>query len=648
MSLFLSLIIQFNHKFLTIKKRIIFSFFLFSPFLAFSQKFNIDSLKQILEREIDTETRVEVLSQIIRAYTYIEPKKAKSYIEEGLQLAKGNRSLEIKILDGLAINLLVSNQLDSAMSVAQTILPYFIKTGDKKDISMCYRMMGAIMVRKEGFEASIDFFNKGLEVLEEEDVNKAILYYELSSAYASLGKQKEVLENTFKALKIAEKINYHSLLAGIKSNIGDLYYQQGDYQTALDYQKEVLKLAEKDGLDISIASAKFFLAGIYVTMGQTEEGLKIYQEILAFGKQINHTPYIFMAKTNIAYIYSRYNDSIPCKPLLTELDTLVDQMDFPTKIEYYKAKVLCHQNQGEYESAIKNANIFQEFAININDNRARRNAVQYLSNLHYKVGDFKLAYEYQNEFITLNDSLVNQQRKTELTLRDAQYHFENEQLALEQTYQAEATAQKRFNIWASVFALVLGILSFFLFRIAQSRKKISNELLDKNQKLETLNESKTRFFANVSHELKTPLTLIINPLQKLKKEKSLTENQSYLVKTAERNSLELFDLTNQILELTKFEVDKVTINNSNLNFSYFLKKTFTDFESLAKSRGIDFQLDYQGNQNLTIQTDEYKLQTILKNLISNALKFTVSDDFVKINVLEKENTLITNQIREFG
>ncbi len=322
-------------------------------------------------------------------------------------------------------------------------------------------------------------------------------------------------------------------------------------------------------------------------------------------------------------------------------------MDPAGGIQYHKAKIYFYQNQKEYNSALESAKTFKEFSKKVKDNVQEVEATFFLAEINHKIGNYKQAYDYQVEYKILSDSVANQQQLTEIKLKEAQYNFDKEQLALEQIHQAETAAQRRFNISATLFATILGIISFFLFRVARSRKKLSGELLEKNKALAMLNESKTRFFANVSHELKTPLTLIINPLQKLKKEKSLTENQSYLVKTAERNSLELFDLTNQILELTKFEVDKVTINNSNLNFSYFLKKTFTDFESLAKSRGIDFQLDYQGNQNLTIQTDEYKLQTILKNLLSNALKFTVSDDSVKINVLEKEN-ILEIQVQDSG
>ena len=625
-------------RYLTIKKRIIVFFLLFSSFLVYSQKVNIDSLEQILKTEIDRETKVNTLIAISKEYRFADPIKEKDYIDQALQAAKGKEDLEVIIYRRLAPNLMRSKQLDSAMSIAQTLLPYYQENSDKGGLIFCYMLMGHVMKDRQEFEMSCNFYKKGIEFSEEDNLEKAGLYYSIGAVLENLGKHKEALENNFRALKIAEQFSNNKFLGGIKNNIGNLYFNQKEFQKAIEYYKEAVKISQTGGNNIAVTTFRIGLANAYLAIDKEEEALKNYEEVLAFSEQINYAPYILMAKCYLAYYYAK-KKSNKCEPLLTELDTLVSQMDVSGQMQYYRAKIYFYKNREQYKSAIEIAENFREFSIKVKDETQETNALYFLSDLNHKIGNYKEAYDYQVEYKMLNDSTVTQQRIAEIKLKEAQYNFDKEQLAVEKIHQTETAAQRRFNIWATLFAVVLGIISFFLFRVAQSRKKLSSELLEKNKDLAMLNESKTRFFANVSHELKTPLTLIINPLQKLKKLKKLSEDDLYLVKTAEKNSLELFDLTNQILELTKFEVDKVTINNSNLNFSYFLKKTFSDFESLAKSRGIDFQLDYQGDQNLTIQTDEYKLQTILKNLISNALKFTVSDDFVKINVLEKENTL---------
>jgi len=456
----MSLTNQFNSGFLTIKKRIIVFFFLFSPFLAFSQKVNIDSLEQILKTEIDTETRVNTLLSIGNTYQYTTPLKGRAYIEQALQAAKGNKALEIKAYKGLAYNLASNNQLDSTMSIVQTLLPYFQKNTDKDGLVFSYKLMGHISLRKQEFEAAINFYKKALEFLEEDSEEKAKLHYNLSSAFLHLRNPKEALENSFSALKIVERLDLIRLLGGIKHNIGNLYYQRREYQIASVYYEEALEIAKKIGIDNTVVTYKISLASTNVALGQIDEGIKMYEEVIAFCEQKNaaaYFPYILRAKCYIAFCNARYDKSNKCEPLLTELDTLVTRMDVSDKIQYYRAKIFCFQNRKEYKSAIEIANIFLEFSIKIQNAWQKSNAISSLAGLHHKLGNYKQAYAYQVEHKTLSDSITNQQQLANIKLKEAQYDFEKEQLALEKIHQAETAAQKRFNIWATLFAIGLGV-----------------------------------------------------------------------------------------------------------------------------------------------------------------------------------------------
>ena len=174
-------------------------------------------------------------------------------------------------------------------------------------------------------------------------------------------------------------------------------------------------------------------------------------------------------------------------------------------------------------------------------------------------------------------------------------------------------------------------------------KEVVSWAENKQKEIESLKdqeEYRREFLGNVSHELKTPLTLIMSPLKQLLKTKKLDTAETFLIQSAEKNSNQLFELTNQILELTKFDVQKVQAEQTVFDFAELIRMTSASFESLAANQNINFSYDYQGNTPLYILSDDYKVKTIIKNLVSNALKYTNDNGEVVIKAIETETKII--------
>ncbi|MGQ1891895.1 hybrid sensor histidine kinase/response regulator transcription factor [Thermophagus sp. OGC60D27] len=150
-----------------------------------------------------------------------------------------------------------------------------------------------------------------------------------------------------------------------------------------------------------------------------------------------------------------------------------------------------------------------------------------------------------------------------------------------------------------------------------------DRLIDLNKKVKAINQSRLRFFTNVSHEFRTPLTLILAPLEKLLEDSSLPESVHHSLKIIEKNSRRLLMLINQLLTFRKIEAGKLEVKASKGELGLFLKEVFHAFDGLA----LDHKIKYMSN--IDIPTGEYwydgeKLENILYNLLSNAFKFTPS------------------------
>lgn len=150
-----------------------------------------------------------------------------------------------------------------------------------------------------------------------------------------------------------------------------------------------------------------------------------------------------------------------------------------------------------------------------------------------------------------------------------------------------------------------------------------NQIIEKNEELEKLERIKSEFISIVSHELRTPLTPIKNALSILSGGKGieLPENAMKFVDMAKRNVDDLTNIINDILDINKIEANKMDFNYSLMNIHSVIENVKTNYDLEAKKQGINLSTQEQDNLP-EIYADSQRLGQVLKNLVSNAIKFT--------------------------
>jgi signal transduction histidine kinase/ligand-binding sensor domain-containing protein/DNA-binding response OmpR family regulator len=186
--------------------------------------------------------------------------------------------------------------------------------------------------------------------------------------------------------------------------------------------------------------------------------------------------------------------------------------------------------------------------------------------------------------------------------------------------------------WAYILYYVLLVALIFLL-VFTIQKREKTKFLRRQEKTEysrmrDLDAMKTRFFTNVSHEFRTPLTLILTPLEKLLKETSDESLRSQL-EMIQRNGKRLLSLVNQLLDFRKLEKNKITINPVYTDVVKTVQESFVSFTDLFDSKNISYNFSANTAQ-YHVSFDPDKMEKIIFNLLSNAVKFTPENGSIEL------------------
>jgi len=190
----------------------------------------------------------------------------------------------------------------------------------------------------------------------------------------------------------------------------------------------------------------------------------------------------------------------------------------------------------------------------------------------------------------------------------------------------------------AIYLLVAAAILFFARRLVIQRARMRFALEQERkeaQRLHELDMMKIKFFTNVSHEFRTPLSLILTPLDKIVKSTHEPEQKKHF-QLIHRNARRLLNLVNQLLDFRKMEVQELTMAYSEGDVAKFIRDICYSFTDMAEKKNIQFFYT-SCKENLLTSFDHDKLERILFNLLSNAFKFTPENGTVNVDVFTKEN-----------
>ncbi|MCF8367994.1 MAG: tetratricopeptide repeat protein [Bacteroidales bacterium] len=516
-------------------------------------------------------------------------------------------------------------------------LDYFLKSfqafnlvGDQLGVAKSSNSCGRIYKFLGDYSAALDYHLKALKIYEElnipEGIASSMIY--AGVAYRNIGNSDVAMDYYNKALETARNIDDKGSIIDALVSKGNIFWYDGENENALEHYKNALEIVEKNDL------VREKTAGIYNNIGNVYRNKGEYTRALDYYDKAFEAAQSLSDKNLIAVIL--------------------------------KNKGITYKLYEKYSLALEYFNESKDLAEEIRLMAVHLETLEELSETYALLGNYKVALDYYKQFNDLNKSAHNEQATNKISIMQLGYTLKDQ--AQKQTIREvdlNMKVLKERNIRNVIIFITLLAVSFIFILWSRYKLKLRTNLelrqlntdLEKRveertkrlreendrrklaqEHAELANETKNRFLANISHEVRTPINAIIGFCDLTIK--------SNIDGTHRTNLQRIKDSTEHLLALIKDILDYSQIDEGHVE----LKKIPFDLKSLtesvvnafyldAKSKGIDLTLKIHDEVKTSLIGDKDATRQILYNLIGNALKFTDSGSVeVDVKCVDQECT----------
>lgn len=549
-------------------------------------------------------------------------------------------------------------------------LKVFEKIGDSIRIFNAYLNMGLLDYSIGEYKKATKYYWQAYEIIDTALYPNyaAVCLNNIGLIYQEWGDRTKALSYYLKALGFNRKINNNKRNISLNlDNIGKIFLDEGNYTKALDYYRQSLSLSIEIESQYGIGFSYISLCSVFEKLLQPDtvffyagKASEIFTEI----KNEEGLAQVYFYRGEGYFIRKDYRNSINEYKKCADLSRKIN--DKAALSGALSGLGISFYRQGNFNKALVYLLESASLAEENNTVFLMLENYKYIADSYNKLDAKTGEIEFLRKYISLKDSVFTLEKEKMASELLVKYEVAKTEAELEIQTKEKIINRNKF-VRQRIMTLAVGIvllLSVFIVLLVYKRyrqKQKTNDLLRKhsieikqkqkeiekqNIKLEeqakSLKETdklKSRFFSNISHEFRTPLSLIIGPLESLipkTKNKQLKHQLNLILRSAHK----LSGLINQILDLSKIDKGSLTVKLQYGNINKEVGFIAELFASYARERNLELIFEQAANE-IYCYFDKEKLEKILNNLISNAIKNTNKGKIkVAINSKEKEIILI--------
>ncbi len=583
--------------------------FTFSARYSHAQN-KLDSLQNLLRSGTPDSLRVRVLIGLSSLTQYNDFTQSRDYADEALELAEKLDDPFYKVLayQNKAFLLNSSGDYSNALRYDNLSLENDIVLKDSSKISRDYNNIGN------------DHYDLG-------EYDDAFYYFTQSHRVAT------AIRDTFRVL-----VSLH--------NVGRVFKELGQYDRALDHLHLAMRMSEKHKDAEGIAYSYDEIGDVQLRKNEYDSALVTLGLALKLTRELHINVLEPRIHSKLATIFLRKGDFIKARAHYDSAYLLHDL----TKDRFGAAEIelgrgIVYIQEGNYTEALSKIESSLSVAKELNARVLEIKCYYQLSALWEMKGDYQKSLTYYKEYKQLEDTLFSQEMQGKL-LRD-QLRFETESRDSRIAFLSELQAIQRGeikkqefvrNILVVVMALS-GILLITVYRSGRRRRQINTLLLrhqeemeKRSEELERLNQVKDKFFSIISHDLRSPINALAGLLDLLDKGAVSSDELPKHIKELKARFNHTRTLLNNLLDWTLLQMDKLNLQASKIDIHHIVEE---NMQLLSSVQGKDIKLINEIPKNAIGFADSNTINLVIRNLMTNAIKFTNDGGEVNIRAREK-------------
>ena len=664
---------------------LIFAFILFTSLNStLAQKNGIekaDSLHiELLKAKKDT-NKVNILNSIAETIIRINPELSRQFATDALNLTK-----ELKWEKGQALAILrigntywITGNSKKAKDYYNKSLEIFEKLDYKPGIATTFGNLGLVYADYGNDSIALNYYYKALDLDKKLKNTKGIIrhYMNIGVLYSNKGKFKNALENYYESLKYTDEANDPMNKGIVLGNLGNIYNKMDNYDKAIYYYKKAIEVNQKNNIPISLAYNYYNLALLLQGKLKWEESINMLNELLKLQNDISDRAMIIGAKTSLLNSFARLDKYDKVNEIKQELfkefneDNSIDiNFDlYNAFANYYyfqvvqnrlKTKKSLLRNIDELNNdelfkiiektysklEIKNLDsslyYFTQTEKYIDSTKISKTTADLylkLSQLNQFFDKHEKALDYFVKYNKMKDSIYSKENKVAILNFESKLELElkDKQLKIKELEIEKAKSNQLFTIIALILAIVLLLTFVYLFKANLKKTKLLEE---QNKKINDINQTKDKLFAIIAHDLINPISNFKNVTQVLHdsfKELNEADQLEYL-SLMKDSSDGLLDMLKNLLEWSRIQRGQIDVKLDDFAIINVINQNLSLFKISANNKSINLRTSIT-DEHLNIIGDYNLFTTAVRNVISNAIKFTPEggEIFISHDIINSEN-----------